>query len=142
MFRSRQRRIATALALLSVMALAVPFGQLTAQGPTGTIEGTVTDAGSKRPVANAQVSIIGTGGTVGALTNATGQFRILNVAPGPRRVRARLLGYAPQEKTVQVTANGTATVELALTQSAVELNAIVTTGTGGSCRSGVDRART
>jgi len=120
------------LALLSVMALAVPFGQLTAQGPTGTIEGTVTDAGSKRPVANAQVSIIGTGGTVGALTNATGQFRILNVAPGPRRVRARLLGYAPQEKTVQVTANGTATVELALTQSAVELNAIVTTGTGGS----------
>lgn len=118
------------LAVLGAVALAMPL-QLTAQA-TGTIEGTVTDAGSKRPLANAQVSIVGTGATVGALTNAQGAFRVLNVAPGTRRVRARLLGYAPQEKTVTLEANGTARVELALSQSAVELNAIVTTGTGGS----------
>lgn len=118
------------LAVLAVVALAMP-GEVTAQG-TGTIEGTVTDAGSKRPLANAQVSIVGTGATVGALTNASGTFRILNVAAGTRRVRARLLGYAPQEKTVELQANGTAQVDLALSQSAVELNAIVTTGTGGS----------
>ncbi len=117
------------LAVLGVVALAMPL-ELTAQA-TGTIEGTVTDAGSKRPLANAQVSIVGTGATVGALTNASGRFRVLNVAPGPRRVRARLLGYAPQEKPVELQAGGTASVTFSLSQSAVELNAIVTTGTGG-----------
>ena len=115
--------------LVAVMAM-LPV-EVAAQAP-GTLEGTVSDAASRRPLANAQVSIIGTGGTVGALTNAEGQFRILNVAPGTRRVRARLLGYAPQERTVELEAGGVATVSFALTQSAVELNAIVTTGTGGS----------
>jgi TonB-linked SusC/RagA family outer membrane protein len=78
------------------------------------------------------VSIVGTGGTVGALTNAQGAFRILNVAPGQRTVRARLIGYTPITKAVDVVALGTATVQIALTQSAVELSAVVTTGTGGS----------
>lgn len=103
-----------------------------APGATGTIEGTVTDAGTRRPLANAQVSIVGTGGTVGALTNAQGTFRIMNAAAGTRIVRARLLGFTPQQRSVEVPANGVVTVSLALTQSAIELKAVVTTGTGGS----------
>jgi TonB-linked SusC/RagA family outer membrane protein len=118
------------LALLSFAGLSMPR-ELTAQA-TGTIEGTVIDAGSRRPMANVQITIRGTGGGVGALTNAQGAFRILNVAPGTRIVRARLLGYSPVERTVQVTENATATVAFELNQSAIELNAIVTTGTGGS----------
>ena len=118
------------LALLALAVFLMP-SSLAAQS-TGTVEGTVTDAGSKRPIQGVQVSIVGTGGTVGALTNAQGAFRILNVTAGSRQVRARLIGYAPALKTVDVTAGGTATVAIALGQSAVELSAVVTTGTGGS----------
>lgn len=118
------------LALLSVAAFAVPRA-LAAQS-TGSIEGTVIDAGSRRPVPSVQISIVGTGGTVGSLTNANGGFRILNVAPGQRTVRARLIGYSPVTKTVEVTVGNVSTVQIELTQSAIELSAVVTTGTGGS----------
>ena len=126
-------RITTRLriALVALASLALP-GFAAAQGPTGTIEGTVTDVGTKRPLSGVQVSIVGTGGTVGALTNAQGAFRIMNVAVGPRTVRARLIGYAMSTKTADVQAGGTATVTFEMSQSAVELTAIVSTGTGGS----------
>jgi TonB-linked SusC/RagA family outer membrane protein len=118
------------LALLALAAFAVP--NVAAAQATGTVEGTVTDAGHKRPLAGVQVTIVGTGATVGAMTNAQGVYRILNVTPGQRTVRARLIGYGPVTKTVEVTAGGTATATIELAQSAVELTAVVTTGTGGS----------
>lgn len=118
------------LALLAIVAFAAPR-QLAAQG-TGTIEGTVVDAGNRRPVPGVQITIVGTGGTVGSLTNAQGGFRILNVATGQRTVRARLIGYSPVTKAVEVSAGAVATVQIQLSQSAVELSAVVTTGTGGS----------
>ena len=55
------------LAFLAIAAFAIPR-EVAAQA-TGTIEGTVTDAGSKRPIANVQVTIVGSGGRTGALTN-------------------------------------------------------------------------
>ena len=118
------------LALLALAAFAMP--NVVAAQATGTVEGTVTDGGHKRPLAGVQVTIVGTGATVGAMTNAQGVFRILNVTPGQRTVRARLIGYAPSTRTVEVTAGGTATATIELSQSAVELTAVVTTGTGGS----------
>jgi TonB-linked SusC/RagA family outer membrane protein len=128
MFVSVRARLG--LALFAFAGLALP-SELAAQA-TGTIEGTVIDAGSRRPIANVQITVRGTAGGVGALTNAQGAFRVLNVVPGTRIVRARLLGYSPQERTVQVTENAVATVAFELNQSAIELNAVVTTGTGGS----------
>lgn len=118
------------LALLGLATFAIS-NVAAAQG-TGTIEGTITGAGNKRPLQGVQVSIVGTGATVGAVTNAQGAFRILSVLPGQRTIRARLIGYAPITRTVEVTAGGTATANIELSQSAVELTAVVTTGTGGS----------
>lgn len=123
-------RARLSLAIFALAVFAVPSG-LSAQG-TGTIEGTVLDAGNRRPIASVQVSIIGTGGTIGSLTNAQGTFRVLNVTAGRRNVRARLIGYSPVQKGVDVVAGSTATVAIELSQSAVELGAVVTTGTGGS----------
>jgi TonB-linked SusC/RagA family outer membrane protein len=117
-------------ASIAVLAFLFPSA-LVAQG-TGTITGTVIDAGSRRPIGSAQVTIVGTGSTVGAVTNGQGVFRILNVAPGSRTVRARIIGYAPVLKTVEVALGGTATVSFELNPSAIELTAVVTTGTGGS----------
>src|SRR5688572_10968816 len=134
--RRRQHRMSVRitarlrLALLAVAAFAIP--NAVAAQATGTIEGTISASGNKRPLAGVQVTIAGTGATVGATTNAQGSFRILNVVPGTRTLRTRLIGYAPVTRTVEVTAGGTATANIELSQSAVELTAIVTTGTGGS----------
>ena len=128
MLQSFRWRVATVF--LALLSAALP-GALLAQG-TGTVEGTVIDASSQRPLANAQVSIQGTGATVGALTNAQGTFRIPNVAIGQQTVRARLIGYAAGTGSVQVTAGAIGRVTIQLRQSAIELSAVVTTGTGGS----------
>ncbi len=122
------RLMASSRLVLLLVAVSRP---LTAQS-TGTITGTVIDAGNRRPISSAQVTIVGTGPTIGAVTNAQGVYRILNVAPGPRSVRARIIGYAPVVKSVELAPGGTATASFELSPSAIELTAVVTTGTGGS----------
>ncbi len=120
--------IRTSLGLVLVFA----FPALAAAQGTGTITGTVIDAGNKRPLQSVRVNVVATGTPVGAVTNAQGVFRILNVASGSRTVRARLLGYAAMQRTVDITSGGTADVSFSLSPSAIELTAVVTTGTGGS----------
>lgn len=117
--------------LLAAALLVVAPSQASAQA-TGSIAGTVIDAGNKRPIASVQVTVVGTGAMVGARTNNQGEFRILNVTPGSRIVRARIIGYAPVQRTVDVAAGGAATITIELSASALELTAVVTTGTGGS----------
>src|ERR671915_486237 len=67
-----------------------------------------------------------------ALSGQNGQFRIVGLAPGARQVRARHLGYAAVSRTVEVTAGQTTRADFELQQSAIELTAVVTTGTGGA----------
>src|SRR6185437_8246067 len=90
------------------------------------------DGGSQRQLPNVQVSIQGTGATVGAVTNSRGEFRIVNVAAGAQVVRARLIGYAATTASVQVPGSGIGRVTITMKQSAIELSAVVTTGTGGA----------
>ncbi len=101
-----------------------------AQG--ATIKGIVSSSTSGLPLANAQISIVGT--TNGAITNASGAFTITAVNAGNQVVRARLIGYQPTERAVVVTAGGTSTVNFSLTVSAVSLDEMVVTGTAGSAR--------
>ena len=115
-------------ALGTLAGLAMP-ALLAAQG-VGTIEGTVIDAGSRRPLPSVQVNIVGT--LTGAISNTSGVFRIVNVGAGTRQVRARVIGYGALTKTVTVTDGQVARVTFELSQAALELSAVVTTGTGGS----------
>ena len=103
-----------------------------AQAATGTITGTVKNSLPGVPLGNAQISVAGT--MLGAMTNASGVFTLTSVPAGTRVVRARLIGYQPTEQTITVTAGGTATVSFTLTVSAIALDEIVVTGTGGSAR--------
>ena len=124
--RRRRRWLYTPTLVALLMACT-----LGAQG-TGTITGTIVDKGSRRPLPGAQITIVGTGATVGATSSAQGAFRILNVAPGQRVVRARLLGFSAMSKSVDVAPGGTTVVAFEMSQSALELSEVVTTGTGGS----------
>ena len=57
-------------ATIAALAAVVLPAALLAQG-TGTVEGTVTDAASQRPLPNVQVSIQGTGATVARISSCT-----------------------------------------------------------------------
>ncbi len=118
------------LAIAVFLALAPK--QSAAQGAPGTVRGTVTNAVSGGPLANTQISIPGT--TLGGITNASGAFSITSVPAGAQIVRARLIGYKALEQPVVVPAGGTVSVTFALTVSAIALDEVVVTGTGGSAR--------
>lgn len=116
------RHALSALALL----LALLPRSVTAQTQTGTVRGKITDASSQRPIFDVQVIVTGT--RLAAISNANGEYTIAAVPPGDRVVSARRIGFQPSEKPVTVTAGGTATVDLALNASAVNLSEVVVTG--------------
>jgi TonB-linked SusC/RagA family outer membrane protein len=109
-------------------ALAVAFATSAAAQATGTIEGKVTETGSGRPLPGAQVFIAGT--TVGSVTNDRGEYRITSAPARQVDVRVRLIGYSPINKTVVVTAGQTATLNIEVGVSALQLEQVVVTGTG------------
>jgi TonB-linked SusC/RagA family outer membrane protein len=113
-----------------MLALLIPTSPALRAQATGAIEGTVVDEGTQRPLAGAQISIVGT--SLRVVTSNSGTFRLPNVSVGARQVRARSLGFTPMTKTVEVADGQTARVQFALAQSALELSAVVTTGTAGS----------
>ncbi|HJU73223.1 MAG TPA: SusC/RagA family TonB-linked outer membrane protein [Gemmatimonadaceae bacterium] len=110
-----------------MLAALVPAG-LNAQAATGTIEGRVTEQGTGRPLAGAQVFVAGT--TVGTVSAANGTYRVLGVPARTVEVRARLIGFAPMNRQAAVTAGQTATVNFEMAVSALQLEQVVVTGSG------------
>ncbi len=114
------------LTALAIAAAACFPGAAAAQ--QGTVTGVVRDAGSQRPLDAVQVYIPGTG--IGTLTNSSGRYLLSNVPAGEQTIQAERVGYATATQQVQVAAGQTATADLALRTSAIELNQIVVTGAG------------
>ncbi len=102
-------------------ALAAPV--TVAQAQTGKLTGVVTDAETGKPVDGVAVVVQGT--TLGANTNATGKFFIIQVPPGTYSVQARRLGYQSVTTAgVQVTIDGTREVNFKLRASNQTLAAV------------------
>ncbi len=120
-----------ALALCLAAVAAPRAGALHAQ-QTGTVTGQVTRGDTGQPLPGAQVSITGTG--LGALTNTAGRYLIVNVPPGEQTVEARVLGYGTGDERVTVAAGQSAPVDFVLRQQAIDLEAVVVTGTAGQAR--------
>jgi TonB-dependent starch-binding outer membrane protein SusC len=101
-------------------------GKGPAKRQTGSIAGTVRDAVSGTPLLNARVALVGTRFSVE--TGTDGQYTIADVPAATYRLRARLVGYIPAEASVTVQDGQQAVVDLALQQSAIELNPVVAVG--------------
>lgn len=91
------------------------------------ILGTVVDARSGTPISGAQVVVVGT--QIGTLTNEAGRFRIAGLTAATVELDVIMMGYRTVRQTVQV---GATDVRIELTQTAVDLDAIVVTGTAGN----------
>jgi TonB-dependent starch-binding outer membrane protein SusC len=107
----------------SLAALLLPTSALP---QTGAIVGSVTDQMTGGPIAQAQVTVVGT--NLGTITREDGAFRIANVEPGERQVRVQRIGYRGATRTVNVPADGVANVSFELREAAVALDEIVVTG--------------
>jgi TonB-linked SusC/RagA family outer membrane protein len=116
-------RYTCAIAVLLALGGAAP-----AAAQTGTIVGQVVDQATGEALSGAQLQVLGT--SRGALANQDGRFVIQQVPAGDREVQATLIGYSPRTVSVTVPAGGTADVSFQLSQSAIELGAVVATATG------------
>ena len=117
--------ITFALALAALLS-----GEAWAQ--TGTVTGTVTDAGTLAPVSSAQVFIPGL--QIGTLTQANGRYLLVNVPAGTHTVRAERIGYATVEQEVTVAADQAMEVNIMMAEDVLALDEIVVTGTAGQAR--------
>jgi len=120
---------------LRCVALAVVWSAPTlgAQVPavqTGTIVGVVLEQATGQPLDASAVLVVGTKLATG--TDRRGHFVIRGVPAGEANVRAQRLGYKPASRVVRVPAGDSVSVTFTLGQSAVELEAVVATGTGGA----------
>jgi TonB-linked SusC/RagA family outer membrane protein len=89
-------------------------------------------------VLGATVAVVGT--SLGSTTTADGRYEIANVPPGQHQLRASMVGYAEQLRTVTVTDGGTASVDFALQPQAVQLEGVVSIGYGTQIRERVTGA--
>ncbi|HEX8273208.1 MAG TPA: carboxypeptidase-like regulatory domain-containing protein [Longimicrobiaceae bacterium] len=118
----RKRLGAVAVALAAALAAAVPaFAQGARESSPVPLSGQVTDRGTGQPLAGAYVELAGT--RLEALTDDNGRFSFKRVRPGEHTLSVSLLGYADQERTVQV-AQGQADVAVALEPDAVVLEGL------------------
>lgn len=93
-------------------------------GTTGKISGRVTDGATHEPLVGVNVTVMGT--ALGATSDVTGTFAILNVAPGTYRTRASLVGYTTTIiADVVVNIDQTTTITVELKQQAIESGEVV-----------------
>ncbi len=99
------------------------------------LQGVVRDAGTRRPLADAAVQIVGT--RLGTFTREDGRFTFRGVPPGEVALAVELLGYG--RRVAELHAEGGARVELTLDlfPEAVALDSMVVSVRGAT----VDRVR-
>lgn len=125
---SHRAKVSRLAAVAASLLFALPAAGLQAQ--TGTISGKVTDAATKAPLADVRVVISGT--AFETQTNREGEYRLLNVRPGVTGVSAFRIGYKAKQDTVRVVAGQTATLNLEMSASVINLSEVVVTGTAGN----------
>src|SRR6266487_1275962 len=124
------RTVRVLMAVAIVLSPSLGVRLLAAQ--TGTIEGAVKNAVTGEAIVGAEVTIGGT--NIGTRTGTGGRFTLVNVAAGLREIRVLAIGYKVATVPVTVTADQVNTVDVALTLSVLQLDAVVVTGTAGQAR--------
>lgn len=93
----------------------------------GGVTGVVTSAQTQQPLKGALVSL--DNASHGVLTDENGRYRLTAVSAGTHVITVRLLGYSRRIQHVVVTDDAMATLDVALTPSANQLDQIIVTGT-------------
>lgn len=109
--------------------LVLGIGAPPIHGQQGVITGSAEDARSGQPLASVQLSISTL--DIGVLSDAGGGYQLTSVPPGTHTLTAQRLGYETVNQQVTVAAGQTVVADIELTQAALQLDAVVVTGTAG-----------
>src|SRR3990172_12364266 len=102
--------IATGVSMFLIIVLAVPAFSQT----TGKIAGSVVDKETGETLPGANVIVVGT--SMGAATDMSGEFYILNIPPGTYTIEGQMMGCGPMRMTdVRVYVNRTVPVDFKMT---------------------------
>ena len=110
------------LLCLPVIAAAQAAASGTAVSGTRRIHGELRDSASRSALRGAEVLITGPVIRRGR-TDAAGHFEFAQLPPAPYVMRVRLIGFAPLERTVDIT-TGDATVRLTLRETTISLDSV------------------
>ncbi|MBF8248311.1 MAG: TonB-dependent receptor domain-containing protein, partial [Bacteroidetes bacterium] len=116
--------------ILVAMTLVALVSSLALTQATGIVRGNVKDVDRSEVLIGANVVLTGT--ALGAVTDVEGNYIVRNVPEGTYSVSVRYVGYKGQTKEATVTANATATVDFALSITAVQMDEVVVTGQGAA----------
>ncbi|MBT8485309.1 MAG: SusC/RagA family TonB-linked outer membrane protein [Phycisphaerae bacterium] len=97
-----------------------------------TVTGVVRDQTTGNPIEAAQVFLEDLG--IGGLTQANGQYLLLNVPTGTHTLTVQSLGYRSESVEVTVAAGQTVTRNIFVSQQALQLDEVVVTGTASASR--------
>jgi hypothetical protein len=113
--------VAVSASARATAALAVPHPMRT--DSSGTLAGALVGKDDGQPIPYGTVLIVETGQE--RFTSASGTFRLTGLIPGTYTVRARQIGYAPSDTTVQIApAPAVTTVSIQLAHLPVILSAV------------------
>jgi len=121
----RQFLTGAAVALLGAAALVVTPRAARAQD--GVVAGTVVTQSGGRAIPGVQVAVQNEAGK-GAVTDASGRFRITGLTGAQVVLSVRMIGYQAITQSVRV---GQTDLRFAMSERAIELNQVVVTGTAG-----------
>ena len=98
------------------------FSAARLQTGNAVVTGRVVNAGGQ-PVVGARVDVIGTPGAT--LTKENGEFTISGLPSGTQSLVVRQIGFAPEERAVELSTRAPARVEVAMSRAATILNTVV-----------------
>src|SRR3990172_10672010 len=107
--------------LLAVVVMLLLTTSVFAQN--ATIRGRLTDVDSGQPLVSASVLIVGT--TIGAASDADGNYVVSNIPPGAYNIRATYLAYTAQEQSINLGPDATLTVDFALKQTVLQYGEVI-----------------
>ncbi len=111
---------------IGLLLAAVWIAPLSAQEPTGSIRGHVTDDATQQPLRGATVRV----GNRNTQTRADGAYLLPDVPAGTDSLRVSMIGYAPAARAVTVAAGEILDVDVGLAPQAVNLAELVVVGYG------------
>ncbi len=114
----------------AVLILLLFCFQMELKAQEGAITGQVVDANDE-PLFGVNLIIQVGQRTLGASTDIDGEYTIADVPAGTHVIRARFIGYRTEQQEVEVIAGESVTVNFQMRHSAVDLDELVVTGTGG-----------
>ena len=124
---SLPRRLRILSLVLAVMSTCTMVPRLLAQTDTGSIAGTATDStGALIPSADVAATNTANGLKLAAVTNTSGEFKILAVPRGDYTVTITAKGFQSQSTTVTVTVTETQTVAFQLSPAGAATTVEVT----------------